>query len=217
MGTINDRIQEVVNELYDGNRSLFCRACDLSTGTLSGILGLRKSKPSSDVLNKISSEILLKGISPQWLLTGEGEKYTSRDLSCPPECTIRLLPISAMGGSLNDFFVGVKDSDCERIVSPIRGVDFAITVTGESMAPEYPSGSQVLIKRINESAFIEWGRVYVLDTVNGTIIKVVTESGEGGTVLCTSIHPDQTRYAPFAVRKTDIRGMYRVLLCMSMK
>ena len=141
----------------------------------------------------------------------------SRDLTCPPECTIRLLPISAMGGSLNDFFVGVKDSDCERIVSPIRGVDFAITVTGESMAPEYPSGSQVLIKRINESAFIEWGRVYVLDTVNGTIIKVVTESGEGGTVLCTSIHPDQTRYAPFAVRKTDIRGMYRVLLCMSMK
>lgn len=34
------------------------------------------------------------------------------------------------------------------------------------MAPEYPSGSRILIKRIDEKAFIEWGRVYVLDTMN---------------------------------------------------
>src|SRR5690606_29465813 len=52
------------------------------------------------------------------------------------------LPISAQGGSLNDFFVAVKDTDCEKVVSPVKGADFAMTVAGDSMWPEYPGGSQ---------------------------------------------------------------------------
>ncbi len=62
---------------------------------------------------------------------------------------VPLLPISAQGGSLNDFMVSVKDSECERVVSPVKGADFAITVAGDSMSPEYPSGSQIFIKKIN--------------------------------------------------------------------
>ncbi len=46
-----------------------------------------------------------------------------------------------------------------------------MSVSGRGMAPEYPSGSQILIKRIDEKAFIDWGRVYVLDTCNSTVIK----------------------------------------------
>ena len=166
------------------------------------------------IINKL---VLGFGVNRNWFLTGNGEKYSKTDRPCPLECTIRLLPVSAMGGSLNEFFIGVKDADCERIISPIKDVDFAISVTGESMAPEYPSGSQVLIKKINENAFIEWGRVYVLDTVNGTIIKVITESPDGESLRCSSINPDQERYAPFTVKKKDIHGIYRVLLCMSLK
>lgn len=46
---------------------------------------------------------------------------------------VPLLPISAQGGSLNDFMVSVKDSECERVVSPVKGADFAITVAGDVM------------------------------------------------------------------------------------
>ena len=60
---------------------------------------------------------------------------------------IRLLPISAYGGSLNNFAMSIKDNDCERIISPIKGADFAITVSGDSMSPEYPNGSHILIKK----------------------------------------------------------------------
>ena len=74
---------------------------------------------------------------------------------------IPLLPIAAQGGTLKEFIVSVKDSDTEHIVSPIKGVDFAITVAGDSMAPEYPNGSQILIKKIDEKAFIDWGKAYV--------------------------------------------------------
>lgn len=128
--------------------------------------------------------------------------------------TIPLLPVSAQGGSLNDFVVSVKDSDCEKIISPIKGADYAISVAGDSMAPEYPSGSQILIKRINERAFIDWGRVYVLDTCNGTVIKRLFPSENADKVICKSINPD---YPPFEVSMTDIYGVYRVLMCMSVK
>lgn len=127
---------------------------------------------------------------------------------------VPLLPIAAQGGSLNDFVVSVKENDCERVVSPIRGADFAMPVAGDSMAPEYPAGSQIFIKKINERAFIDWGKVYVLDTCNGSVIKRVFPADDSGKVKCVSINPD---YPPFEVAYEDIYGMYRVLLCMSVK
>lgn len=132
--------------------------------------------------------------------------------------TVPLLPISAQAGTLNDFVVSIKGSDAERIISPIKGADFAITVSGDSMAPEYPNGSQILIKKINENSFIEWGKVYVLDTNNGVVVKILNEiENAPNYLLCTSINSDQTRYAPFRVPRADILGVYRVMLCMSLK
>lgn len=122
----------------------------------------------------------------------------------------------ALDGSLNDFVVSVRKSECERIISPIRGTDFAIQVSGDSMAPEYPNGSRVFIKKINERAFIEWGKVYVLDTCNGTVIKTLVPSEKPECVKCISINPDPI-YAPFEVNLQDVYGLYKVLLCMSVK
>lgn len=159
----------------------------------------------------------LYGLSKSWLLTGEGDMLVSSNADVMNENTtysVPLLPISAQGGSLNDFVVSVKDSECEKVISPIKGVDYAITVSGESMSPEYPSGSQVLIKKINERAFIDWGRVYVLDTCNGTVIKRLFPSDTTGCVVCKSINPE---YPSFEVSMEDVYGVYRVLMCMSMK
>lgn len=140
--------------------------------------------------------------------------YGGEDFEMPT--FVPLLPISAQGGSLNDFLVSVKDSDCERVVSPIKGADFAMTVAGDSMSPEYPSGSQILIKKINEKAFIDWGKVYVLDTCNGSVIKRIfpTDNKDPDKVKCVSINPD---YPPFEVSLENVFGVYRVLLSMSVK
>ena len=162
-------------------------------------------------------------VSSHWLLTGEGEMLRGNEAegviaagqkSEDEVSLVPLLPIAAQGGSLNDFVVSVKENDCERVVSPIRGADFAMPVAGDSMAPEYPAGSQIFIKKINERAFIDWGKVYVLDTCNGSVIKRVFPSDDTGKVKCVSINPE---YPPFEVSYEDIYGMYRVLLCMSVK
>lgn len=163
-------------------------------------------------------------VNTEWLLTGEGEM-----LKAPKEeenvqiqfthnsegvNTIPLLPMSAQGGSLSDFVMSISADDCERIISPIKNMDFAMSVSGESMSPEYPSGSQILIKKINERAFIDWGRVYVLDTCNGSVIKKIMPSNDDGKIKCVSINPE---YPPFEVSLDDIYGVYRVMLCMASK
>lgn len=106
--------------------------------------------------------------------------------------------------------------ECERIVCPIGGVDFAMTISGESMYPEYPNGSQIFVKKVNEKAFIEWGKCYVLDTCNGAVIKILVPGADERKVKCLSVNKEE-RYAPFEVEWKDIFGVYRVVLCMQVK
>ncbi|MDR0865001.1 MAG: helix-turn-helix transcriptional regulator [Candidatus Symbiothrix sp.] len=178
-------------------------------------------------INKLKGDMTLKSIkkitdtylelNEEWLKTGKGRMLKNGvDIVQDEINYVPLLPISAQGGTLNDFIVSVKDSDCEKIISPVKGADWAVTVSGDSMSPEYPSGAQILIKKINEKAFIDWGRVYVLDTCNGTVIKILTPSEKDGYVKCVSINTDP-KYASFDVSIDDIYGIYRVMLCMSVK
>lgn len=128
-----------------------------------------------------------------------------------------LLPQSAIGGSLVGFGVdGVFPENCEKVISPIADVDFAITIYGDSMTPEYPSGARALIKRVDPDAFIAWGNVFVLDTVNGVVVKELQPSDKEGYVTCHSLNPSG-RYKDFDVSLKDVRGIYRVLACITAK
>lgn len=153
-----------------------------------------------------------------WLRTGQGKMLRSIGESTPEETellTIPLIPVSLQGGSLLGFSESVNDYECEKIVSPVNEAEIAATVTGDSMSPEYPNGSVVLLKRVNEKSFIEWGRTYALDTVNGPVIKNVFPCREDDSkITCRSINPN---FADFNIPKEDIRAWYRVLMQMSLK
>ncbi|WP_314959369.1 S24 family peptidase [Prevotella pallens] len=192
-----------------------------SLGLSIGTLG--KSRKENRDLSERNIEKILNfytDLNRTWLLTGEGPMFTTEPSLAgfnEMEYTrVPLLPISAQGGSLNDFVVSVSLQDCEKIISPIKGADIAITISGDSMADEYPNGSIVLAKRINERAFIDWGKVYVLDTCNGVVVKTLTPSEKEDCIRCVSINPDPI-YAPFEVALNDIYGVYRVMLCMAKK
>lgn len=177
-------------------------------------------------------------INLEYLLTGEGdllnkgseeipEKFDSiedshietsySDDDIPEKFISYLVPMAAMGGSLVGFEgEGVRREDCERVISPIANIDLVVPVCGESMEPEYPNGSKVYVRKINPNDFIDWGNVFVLDTTNGIIIKVVEESENENCVRCVSLNPSG-RYKPFNVPKRTIRAMYRVMLCLAVK
>lgn len=225
MQSINERLQIIIDELFGGNKAKFAKAIEIAPTSISNYLSdKRKSKPSADMLEKIIN--VVENISAEWLLTGEGDmltqkkeapKTSSADTTKKNGYITYLLPMSAMGGSLTGFAEpGVLLQNCEAVVSPIENIDFAITVYGDSMAPEYPSGSRILIKKINPNLFIDWGKVYVLDTPNGVIVKEVHESNREGYVSCHSINPDP-KFKSFDILMDEVFGMYRVLMCLSAK
>ena len=194
------------------SKSEFCRTIGVSNAFVTSIV--KSIQP--DKIERIT--LNYPELNTEWLLTGKGRMIKNDSLSRPDEYAdiklIPLLPLAAQGGSLSDFVVSVKADDCEKIVSPIKGVDFAMTVSGDSMEPEYPSGAKILLKKINEKAFIEWGRVYVLDTCNGSVIKKIMPGPTAEVVTCISINQ---HYPPFEVAFADMFGMYRVLMLMSEK
>ena len=128
--------------------------------------------------------------------------------------SVLVIPYEARGGTIGDFVDGIREYDCERIISPIRGADYAMEVTGDSMSPEYPSGSRVLIKKIDPEQFVAWNETYVLDTPNGAVIKRIRKTDDPSVVECVSVNP---AYQSFTIPKEFIRGWYRVLMVMSLK
>lgn len=197
--------------------------CGLSQGLL-GQARTGKSDLGAKSIDKILN--VYQDLNKVWLLTGEGDMLSSSS-SAQPQPSVKnervtddeaykvpLVPVSALAGSLNDFSLSVKRDDCETVISPIKDIDMAIKISGDSMEPEYPSDSQVFVKKINERAFLEWGRVYVLNTCNGIVIKRLMPTNDPNTVLCESINP---KYPPFEVNLENVNGVYRVMMCMSFK
>lgn len=157
------------------------------------------------------------GFNVAFLTTGQGQLMSDPEpVLSAGEHGVPLIPILAAAGHLTDFSDAISEYDCEKITSPVRGVEIAVPVYGESMTPEFPSGSIVFVKRINERAFIEWGKPYIIDTVNGSIIKYLAPGETPESIKCISSNPDPM-YAPFEVAMEDVLGIYRVVMCMSMK
>lgn len=67
--TINDRIEMLINDRFDGNKAAFAKSIGLPPTGLSNYLGKqRRSKPSVDMVTKI---IVTLDVDARWLLTGE--------------------------------------------------------------------------------------------------------------------------------------------------
>lgn len=218
--SLQDRIRQFIS--YIGlTVSEFEGKAGLSNGSVSKMGdGTRRT-----TIDKISNSF--PELSKVWLLTGEGEMLNTdapvveqrkQESEENEGKLIPLLPLSAEGGSLDGFDnLGVSLPDCEVIYSPIKDADMAITVSGKSMEPDYPEGCRVVVKRIDHALFIEWGREYVLDTINGIVLKTLEPSDDPNFIRCTSLNPDQRRYAPFEIPKESVRGVYRVHLMMGRK
>lgn len=74
METINDRMEMLVNEHFDGNKAAFAKAIGLSPTGLSNYLGSkRRSKPSIDMVTKIVTNL---NVDAYWLLTGKKSQLT---------------------------------------------------------------------------------------------------------------------------------------------
>lgn len=76
--TINDRMERLVNERFDGNKAAFAKAIGLQPTAMSSYLSKqRRSKPSVDMVAKIVTTL---NVDARWLIIGEeGAKTEIRE------------------------------------------------------------------------------------------------------------------------------------------
>ena len=198
-----NRINSILEEL-DLTVYAFSKKAGIDPGNMNKMLS-GSQNITENTLRKICQAF---NINYDWMYNGEGVKYLNAKEQNIGEYETVLVPMSAFAGGVDGFYQeGVTRNECMKIISPVRGVDMAIQISGDSMEPKFFDGSYVYIKRINERLFIPWGTSMVIDTVNGAFIKDVYEYDEYN-IEVRSINP---KYPPFKIPKEAIIGMYRIL------
>lgn len=211
MKTVKERLQHFLKE--EGiSGSEFTRKMGLSSTYLAS---MRKSMPEEKV-EKLTQ--IFPQINRDWLLYGEGEMYRQEitEKGIDPyrldRHIVPLVPTQAAAGSLDVYCEGVMPHDCRKIYSPNPDAALAIQVKGDSMEPRINNGAFLFIKRINDKAFIPWGSPLVLDTENGTVVKLLFPSEKGDEYLEARSYNKE--YPPFQIPKESINGIYRILSTM---
>ena len=201
------------------------QACGLSNGYLRN---LRKA-PSIEIIDKILSKYT--DLNREWLLYGEGSmlktivndpaqtqcRDNAETMPTTPTAqneqrrTLPLIPIDAVAGYNGVDTPGINILDCTQYEIPEfieAHAEFMVRVTGASMQPNYHSGDLLACRKIYESHFIQWGKVYVLDSTQGAMVKRLFPSDNTDTILCKSDNPD---YPPFSLPRSDIRSISLVV------
>ncbi len=184
---------------------MFARQLGTSEGSVRNYLNTGSIK--SEILVKI---VEIYDINPRWLLTGSGDMHlsqgpTTKDLipTNTPNVGIPLIPIDAWAGRLDGFTDSIMLDQCDHYLIPLfKGADFLIPVRGDSMEPRYKSGDIVACQFVHlDNIWFQWGKVYVLDTSQGSIIKRINPGLTSDTISIVSENPS---YAPFELPKEEI-------------
>lgn len=207
--SIQERLLQFLN-IKEITPYRFCKDLGLSMGYLD-----KKGAIGTDKYLKIIE--YYADINPEWLLTGKGDMLKKdKDLVVAAPVIkggFPLLPIEAFAGLGDSNITGVDfDTIEERYVIPLFDglkIDFMIAVRGSSMYPKYSSGDVVACRLVSELLFIQWNKVYVIDSKSqGVIMKRLKKSQNPDFILCKS---DNKEYDEFEIPRSDIRNMALVV------
>lgn len=196
--------------------------------TSASFRGKAKETPiNSNAIENILSEI--PDVNLEWLLTGKGEmvkkekvKGEKKELyataSHSPN-SIPLIPVEAFAGAAtNNGYAIDFDTIEERYNVPLfdnKGVDFMLYVRGASMYPRYSNGDIVACKFVKERIFIQWNKVYVIDTKSqGAMIKRLLPAQDPEYITCRSDNPE---YLDFDVPLSEINNLALVIGCIRLE
>ena len=199
--TIKERLDYFLAKMKISQRK-FENACGLSNGYINNL----KKSPSGAVMQKILSAYPY--LNQDWLLKGEGNMFISRNEMkeyVKTEEGIPLIPTNAIGGCISGISDPIKDYDCEKYIVPLFGdADFLIRVQGDSMEPKYLPGDIVACKKVEGRLWFQPGKVYVVDTKQGALIKKIELTDEEG---CICLCSENEKYKPFKLYAEDINGV----------
>ena len=209
--TVAERVRIFLQE-----NKIATSAFEKKIGVSNGYVRLLKNSPKPVVLERIFDAY--PRLSRAWLLAGVGDMLQERAADTQPMMIptnapsgIPLITAEAMAGAL----VGesyVYPQDCPRFIVPaFNNPNFLISVCGDSMEPLFRTGDIVACKTMPlSSVFFQWGKVYVVNTQQGALIKRVEPGDSNDAIVLVS---DNERYKPFAIPKSEI---YQIALVVGL-
>ncbi len=214
---INSRALDAITYLLSNSdlhtKTSIAKNLDISASKFSEILGGRM-KAGTEVLAGLSSEY---NISPQWLLTGEGDMVDSEIQKYTSE-----LPSSEEWEYVNNdnqgkipvvhelcFATIDPDNPCSipadeyYYIKEFRNADFLMKVSGDSMSPKYKPGDLIACRNVRYFNFYQWGKVYALLTCHqGIIIGRVFEHLQNTTFII--VKPENASYPQWEIPIDEI-------------
>ena len=208
---ISTRVNLLVEQSHQSSNK-FAKEVGIDTSNFS-----RKLKGSlpwtiNDV-NKISTNL---NVRKSWLVDGTGEMFKAPEemLDNIPVTTsknkdngIPLIPTHAMAGVLSVDSIPINEWDIEDryIIPAFKKSDFCIRVEGDSMQPRYNTGDIIACTRVPLSnLWFQWGKVYVLDTRQGALVKHIEKGRDDKHITLVSDNPS---YKPFEIPVSEIFGI----------
>jgi len=182
-----------------------------------------------DKVKDVGSEKLLKilntypEISAEWLLTGNGSMIKDcKIVASEPDITFKtkmgeipLIPVEAMADFVNKETFALHHESEYYFVPAFRNAEFLIQINGDSMFPKYSSGDIIACKRLSlKNIFFQWNKTYVIDTVQGVLIKRVKKASSKDFILIVSDNP---AYEPFEIPISEIRSIATVVGVMRLE
>lgn len=221
--SINNRIQNIINSLYAGNKRAFSFAIGVSPSVIENIVGKRQSNPSFDITSKIINSI--ENLNIEWLMTGNGRMLASDSVLTNNEnslvaegivqykslfsCNIKPL-IHTVEPVADSFHKAIECGKYTEIPVPFAdNYDFTLRAYGDSMIgidnhQKSIQDQDIVVCRFwKNNSYIRWGEVYALSTTEGYIIKKIMPSEKEGYIKCVSFN-QKNGYAPYDLPLSEI-------------
>lgn len=186
------------------------RALGFSNGSIS--VAIREDRViGSDRIEKICQAF--PDLNPKWLLIGVDNMLLHDSISLVEEpqslykSGIPMVDAVALAGN-GGFEVNITKHDYKLYSMVDVKADFLIRVEGNSMVPKLYPGDVVACRIIRDSNFIQWGKVYLIATPQGILIKRLRRGTNDASYTVVSENKD---YDSFELPIEDCHGLALVV------
>ena len=183
-----------------------------SISSVSKLIGAKQNTLSRQIntdapipLSNILLIIDALGLSPSWLLAGEGDMLKSDVPTAIPDSSgITLYRTEAAAGFGNENFnITEKDIEARYKIKELEAASFMLHVRGDSMTPTYNNGDVIAVQVVRDNRNIQWGKPHLVSSkTDGLLIKRIYD--DDGDIIAVS---DNATYRPIHIRKDDITGI----------